>query len=172
MLMQMLAAGGIPVLTDGVRAADADNPYGYFEYEPVKRSAADVSWVTEAVGKAVKVIHLLLPSLPPTYQYRVLFIRRDVGEVLASQRRMLDRTDRRGAELPDQRLAEVFERQVDRALEWLERQPQFSLLLLDYRQVTENPVAEANRINQFLGAGLDEAAMARCVRPAKKVALP
>jgi hypothetical protein len=168
MLMQMIAAGGMPILTDGLRAADVDNPWGYLEYEPVKRSATDVSWVADAVGKAVKVVHLLLPCLPQDYTYRVLFIRRDIAEVLASQRRMLDRAGRRGAELPDRRLAEVFEAQVRRALEWAGRQPSCSVLRLEYREVTENPAARASRINQFLGGSLDEAAMAACVRPARR----
>jgi hypothetical protein len=169
MLMQMLAAGGMPVLTDGVRAADEDNPLGYFEYEPVKRSANDVAWVAGSVGKAVKVVHLLLPCLPAEYQYRVLFIRREMGDVLASQRRMLERSGRRGAELAESRLAEIFEGQVGRVLEWLGRQGNFSLLPLEYREVTANPLAAARRMNRFLNGGMDEAAMAQrvIIRPAE-----
>ena len=166
MLMQMLAAGGMPVLTDGVRAADEDNPFGYFEYEPAKRSARDVGWVGEAVGKAVKVVHLLLPCLPAEYEYRVLLIRREMGEVLASQRRMLERAGRRGAELPEGRLAEVLEGQVTRVMEWVGRQGNFSMLELEYAGVTKEPAAEARRINEFLGGGMDEAAMTRRVVPA------
>lgn len=165
MLMQMLAAGGMPVLTDGVRQADEDNPYGYFEYEPVKRSATDVTWVSDAVGKAVKVVHLLLPWLPADYPYRVLFMRREMNEVLASQQRMLRRTGRRGADLPDGRLAEVFEDQVTRVVEWLGRQHNIAVLSLQYRAVLDDPPAAARQINDFLCGGLDEAAMAgRVVR--------
>jgi hypothetical protein len=36
MLMQMLVAGGMPILTDRFREADEDNPKGYFELESVK----------------------------------------------------------------------------------------------------------------------------------------
>ena len=165
MLMRMLGAGGMPLLTDGRRAPDEDNPRGYFEFEPVKRTAVDAGWVAGAVGKAVKVVHLLLPNLPPGYNYRVLFVHRDVREVLASQRRMLDRTGRRGAELPTGRLAEVFEGQVRRVLGWVARQPHFRLLSIQHRQVIEAPPAQAKRINAFLGGILDEFAMAAVVDP-------
>ena len=165
MLMQMLAAGGMPVLTDGLRQADEDNPWGYFEYEPVKRSATDVAWVTDAVGKAVKVVHLLLPSLPAEYLYRVLFIRRDIGQVLASQRRMLQRAGRRGAVMPDEQLARVFDDQVKRVTQWVGRRDNMVMLPLEYRAVLDDPPAAARQINQCLGGHLDEAAMAgRVVR--------
>lgn len=165
MLMRMLGAGGMPLLSDGCRAPDEDNPRGYFEFEPVKRTADDAGWVAGAVGKAVKVVHLLLPNLPTGYNYRVLFVHRDLSEVLASQQRMLDRTGRRGADLPPARLAEVFEGQVRRALDWLARQPHFTLLSIQHREVIEGPAAQAKRVNAFLGGTLDEVAMAAAVDP-------
>ena len=60
MMMQMLDRGGLDVLADGVRVADEDNPRGYYEFEPVKRTKQDDSWLTQAAGKAVKMVHLLL----------------------------------------------------------------------------------------------------------------
>ena len=165
MVMQMLAAGGMQVLSDAVRAPDHDNPRGYYEYEPVKRTAEDAAWVAAAAGKAVKVIHLLLPHLPRAHRYRVLFVRREISEVLASQANMLERNGRRGADLPPGRLAEVFEAQVARALEWASRQPNVSLLELRHGSVVECPAMQAARINEFLGGTLDEASMATAVAP-------
>ncbi|HNY87520.1 MAG TPA: hypothetical protein PKN23_13545, partial [Candidatus Hydrogenedentes bacterium] len=98
MMMRMLAAGGMPLFTDGVRAADSDNPLGYFEHEAVKRLREDASWVPGAAGKAVKVVSALLPALPEGFQYRVILMRRPLEEVLASQRRMFGR---RGAPAAD-----------------------------------------------------------------------
>ena len=91
LMMQMLAAGGIPLLTDGVRTPDLDNPRGYFEFEPVKQTRQDPSWIPTAVGKAVKMVTVLLRDLPPEFDYRVILICRDLDETVASQKAMLHR---------------------------------------------------------------------------------
>jgi hypothetical protein len=165
MLMQMLAAGGMPVLSDRLRAPDDANPRGYFEFEPVKRTAQDNRWVAAAAGKAVKVVHLLLPHLPAGYNYRIVFVHRDLREVLASQRLMLQRSGRRGADLPPERLAEVFAGQVRRALDWAAREPHVAVLRVDYRDVIDDPSAQAKRINSLVAGTLDEALMAGAVDP-------
>ena len=100
MMMQMLAAGGLPLLTDGVRPPDCDNPRGYFEFEPVKRTREDPSWVPTAVGKAVKMVTMLLRDLPGEFDYRVILMYRDPEEVLASQKAMLGRSGRKAAATP------------------------------------------------------------------------
>ena len=163
--MQMLTAGGLPPLTDYARPADVHNPKGYFEFGPVKSSATDVGWIGCAAGKAVKVVHALLPCLPRDRHYRILFARRDLREVVASQRAMLDRIGRRGAELRPARLAEVFDLQARRVLNWAARQPNISLLQVNHRDLVDHPAPQARRINTFLGGALDEAAMAAAVDP-------
>jgi hypothetical protein len=165
MMMQMLAAGGMPVLTDNARAPDADNPRGYLEFEPAKRTARDARWIAGAAGKAVKLVHVLLPDLPPGCEYRVLFMHRDIGEVLASQRAMLDRLQRSGADMTPARLAEAFSKQLKRSRDWIARQAHVFVLDVHYRRVIESPATEAQRINEFLGGALDEANMAAAVDP-------
>src|ERR1700674_2159926 len=93
MMMNMLDSGGVPVLTDGIRSSDDSNPRGYFEYEPVKELGKDGgrSWVLLARGKAVKIISFLLTWLPETCDYRVVFMQRDLDEIIASQNEMLAR---------------------------------------------------------------------------------
>jgi hypothetical protein len=92
MMMKMLEAGGIPVLTDYEREADEDNPKGYFEFERVKNlKDGDDAWLPQAKGKVVKVIAALLTDLPSSYEYEVIFMRRAMPEILASQRQMLIR---------------------------------------------------------------------------------
>ncbi len=100
LMMQMLVAGGLPALTDAVRSPDESNPRGYFEFEPVKRLRTDASWLEQARGRAVKIIHLLLRELPTDgrFQYRVLFLRRPLEEVIASQSAMLARAGKASAE--------------------------------------------------------------------------
>jgi hypothetical protein len=166
MMMQMLAAGGMPVLVDAARGPDPDNPRGYLELDAVKRTAKAPGWLAEAERKAVKVIHLRLPDLPAGYDYRVVFMRRDVREVMASQTAMLRRLDRTGADLSPEKLAEAFAAQLSRVRAWLAGQPHFTVLDVDYARVIDDPAGEAARVNQFLGGGLDEAKMASAVDPA------
>jgi hypothetical protein len=166
LMMQMLQAGGLPPLTDGTRPADPDNPRGYFEYEPVKRLRQDASWVGGAVGRAVKVVHLLLPDLPPGHEYRALLMRRDLAEVVRSQRVMLERSGKKGAALGDEQLAAVFAQQLAKVEAWLAAQPHFRVLEVPHRDAVTDPAAVAARVADFLGGGLDVEAMARAVDPA------
>jgi tetratricopeptide (TPR) repeat protein len=162
MMMQMLHAGGHPCLSDGERDADEDNPRGYFELEKTRRLRTDASWLQDARGKAIKIVAPLLPFLPTRFDYRILFMERDLDEVMASQRRMLERQGRTGAALSDDRLRETFAlqmRQVSRLL----AERQVPTLRVPYREAVERPEELAKRINAFLGGCLDEAAMADAV---------
>lgn len=166
LMMQMLVAGGLTPLTDHQRAADEDNPRGYYELERVKRApAGDLEWLAEAPGKAVKVIAALLPYLPATHRYRVLFMRRAMAEVLASQRQMLRRRGGDPDAVPDEQMAIVFRKHLAQVEAWMAAQPHMARLDVDYRELTERPGATARRIDEFLGGGLDTARMASAVDP-------
>lgn len=160
LMMQMLGAGGMPLLTDEVRGADEDNPRGYFEFEPVKRTREDAGWVWQARGKAVKVIYALLRDLPDGFEYRVVMMRRNWDEVVASQRAMLVRLGRPGANIAPARMAAIFEAELREMREWLGRQGHFKVLEIDYGECREGPGQVAARVNRFVGGGLDEAGMA------------
>jgi hypothetical protein len=165
LLMQMLAAGGMPVLTDAQRAADEHNPRGYFELEAVKNTRNDLSWLMQAEGKAVKVVHLLVPHLPVDREYRVLLMQRELTEIIASQRAMLKQQGRPGANLPDSKLAEIFEKQLAGVRQWLSRNPNFRVLPLQHREVIETPLTVAQQIGAFLSDDLDVQRMAAAVDP-------
>jgi hypothetical protein len=166
MAMKMLEAGGLPLVTDGLRRADEDNPRGYYEFEPVKELArsTDTSWLAGARGKGVKIISTLLRELPRSYNYRVIFMRRDLREILASQAKMLERRAET-SETEDARMTELFENDLWRAGYLLQHGPQFRTLALHYTRVLSEPLAEARRINEFLGGGLDVERMAAVVDP-------
>ncbi|MCK6554756.1 sulfotransferase [Candidatus Binatia bacterium] len=154
MMMQILAAGGIPVLTDNLRMADADNPRGYYEFEPVKNIERDASWLNDARGKAVKLVSALLRFVPGEYPCRVIFMRRDLDEVLASQRQMLLRR-RESTSRDDTSMAELFRRHLRHLEAWLQAQPHLRALWVDYNSLVAHPEDELTRINTFLDGRLD-----------------
>ena len=165
MMLRMLAAGGMEILTDGVRGADADNPHGYFEWEPAKSLKRDTAWVAGAIGKGVKVIYYSLADLPAGFRYRVIFMHRDLDEVLASQAAMLARRGITGPAPDDATMKRLFEDELQEIAEWLAAQPAFAVLDVDYAAVRAAPLDEARRVNTFLGGDLDSAAMAGMVDP-------
>jgi hypothetical protein len=164
LMMSMLDAGGIPVLVDNVREADVDNPRGYYEYEPVKALKRDVAWVAQSSGKAVKMVYLLVYDLPPDMEYRILFMHRQIDEVLASQRVMLERLGK-PTRVDDGKMARLFENHLVRFTAWVKDRPNIRVLDVDYNKMVADPDPVAAEINQFLGGGLDTAAMAATVDP-------
>ncbi|MDP3226125.1 MAG: hypothetical protein Q8M96_23585 [Rubrivivax sp.] len=167
LMMQMLHAGGLPVLSDGLRTADENNQRGYFEFEPVKRLRSDRSWLPQARGHAVKIIHLLLRELllDGSLQYRIVLMQRPLDEVLASQRTMLQR-EGKAAPADAELLKKAFASQLSQLDTWLAAQPSIAVMPVPYHQVLREPQSVAEALNNFLGLNLDTAAMVRVVDPA------
>jgi hypothetical protein len=165
MMMRMLAAGGMQVLTDYIRTADEDNPKGYYEFERVKQIEHDKAWLEDAQGKVVKMIAALLKHLPPSYEYKVVFVQRNISEVLASQRQMLLRRGKPAEKVSDERMAALFERHLWQIEAWMATQPSMEVLYVRYGDVLADPAAQATRINRFLGGTLDVDKMADVVEP-------
>jgi hypothetical protein len=165
-MMQMLAAGGLPLLTDGRRAADPDNPRGYYEWEPVKRLPQEPAGIAQAEGKAVKVVSSLLPALPADRRYHVLFMRRPLEEVLASQTAMIRRLGTAAPARPAPAMAAALQAHVAFVTAWLARQSHLTVAWVEYHAVLDDPRGEAERIQGLLELPLDPAAMAAQVDPA------
>ncbi|MCU0433200.1 MAG: alkaline phosphatase family protein [Bacteroidia bacterium] len=161
MLMQMLRAGGLQTVTDDKRLSDDHNPQGYLEDDRVKRLHIDNTWLAEADGKAVKVVAPLLQFLPPGFSYKIIYMHRDLHEVLQSQLKMTGRaTD--GKTFPAG-LADAMAKQAEKAQAWMKAQPHVATLELHYRHVVEDPADAADRIAAFVGENLDTDAMAAAV---------
>jgi len=166
MMMKMLEAGGLEILTDNLRTADASNPKGYYEYERVKAlKAGDFDWLPQARGKVVKIISALLEFLPNQYPYKIVFMRRDMGEVLSSQRQMLIRDGKGKDEVDDDRMAALYGNHLQEVESWLEQQPNISVLYVSYNQTLADPEPSLRQINPFLGGNLDLKAMLQVVDP-------
>ncbi len=163
--MQMLVAGGLTPMSDGQRVADPDNPRGYLEFERVKQLATDTSWLPDAAGRVVKVIHMLVPLLPDDHEYRVIFMERDMVEVTRSQATMLQRSGRTGATLSANALANVYSQQLAAVQAHLATRPHFRVLRVPYAQLVAAPADWVHTINQHLGGHLDESLMVDAVDP-------
>jgi hypothetical protein len=163
MMMKMLEAGGLPVVTDGIRTADEDNPEGYYEFERVKKLETDQSWIPEARGKVVKLISALLKHLPETEQFKIVFMRRKMDEILASQKQMLIRRGKPTDVTPDQQLATFFERHLRQVGEWMAARPNIEVIYVSYNDLVQDPAPHAQRVAAFLDCGLDAAKMTTVV---------
>jgi hypothetical protein len=166
MMMRMLEAGGLPVLTDHLRQADEDNPNGYYEFEAVKRTAQDAGWLAQAQGHAVKMVYRLLYDLPREYSYRVVFMRRDLAECIASQDVMIRRQGKAVADLAPERLSAMFASQLEQAERWLAAQPNMHTLYVNYNDLLAAPLLKLAEVSGFLDDSLDVQAMAAVVDPA------
>jgi hypothetical protein len=161
MMMKMLSEGGLEVVTDAIRAADEDNPNGYFEFEPVKRLAqGQDEWLKEAGGKLVKVISALLEHLPAGYDYRVVFMEREIKEILASQQKMLKRRSEASRSTDDE-LEAQFREHLRVTKYWLARQPNMSVRYVDYNQLMADPDANCQAVADYLAVPLDVSRMLR-----------
>jgi len=160
-MMQMLAAGGVPILSDGERRADIDNPYGYFEWERIKQLPQEPALITEAEGKAVKVISQLLLSLPDGHEYRIIFMQRPLPEVLASQAEMLRHRGTGNPAAADAVMVKAFQNHLYEVNTSLTRRSDVKVQHVSYHRVLNETKTVAEEIAWFLGIPLDTDAMTR-----------
>ncbi len=167
MAMQMLSAGGFPVITDGVRRADEDNPKGYYEEERVKelhKDGEDRSWLRANRGKAIKIISFLLRHLPDDNNYKVIFMRRDLPEVLKSQTKMLERLEQPN-DTSDEQMMDIWKDHLWNVNYFLKHCNHIDFMEILYSDAVKDPVKEVTRIRDFLGEDLNVERMAAVVDP-------
>ncbi len=155
MMMKMLAEGGLEVLTDSIRTADEDNPNGYFELEVVKQlTEGQKDWLAGADHRLVKVISALLEHLPPEHTYKILFMERQIAEILASQKKMLARRNETST-IGDADMEAQFREHLKAIKYWLARQPNMEVMYVDYNRMMADPDAYCQKIADFVGLPLD-----------------
>ena len=159
MMMKILAEGGLPIITDELRRADTDNPDGYYELETVKQlSLGNTDWLSNADGKVVKVISALLEYLPTHYEYKVIFMERELREILASQSKMLRRR-KEDSKIDDAEMEAQFRRHLSAVKPWLARQPNIDVLYISYNALMNDPEPLCRRVVEFTRAPLNIARM-------------
>jgi hypothetical protein len=167
MMMQMLQAGGLEILTDAVRMPDGSNPKGYFEFEGVKDldKGPQPAWLTGARGKAVKIVSSLVRWLPESHDYQVIFMRRDLDEVILSQNKMLVDRGSFPDEAQNDRVKHLYQTHVEDTLRLLRGRRSVSILVVDYSETLARPAESARRVDRFLGGWLDVDRMAAAADP-------
>jgi len=166
MMMKMLEAGGLPLLIDNLRIPDEDNPAGYYEFELVKKlGKGDFNWLADAQGKALKVIAALLTHLPSAYTYQIIFMRRDMSEILASQKKMLVNRGEDPNKIDDAAMAQLFEKHLFQVIGWIDQQPNMRKIEVNYNLLFNDPKPQLEQINQFLGNALDIEKMLEIINP-------
>ena len=163
LMMQMLVAGGMTLLADGERRADADNPRGYLEWERIKQLPNDPGCIAEGEGKVVKVISRLLLSLPPSHEYRVIFMQRPLPELLASQDQMLRRRGTYKEGTNPAAIAAAFEKHLKEVYAWLDSRSNFRVVSVAYHDVVNQPAEVSRKLSDFLGIPLNVESMAQQV---------
>ena len=164
-MIQMFSAGGLNVWTDGERTPDDSNRHGDYELERVRKLQTDTSWLNEAKGKVIKVVTPLVPFLPQECPYRIVFMERDLEEIVASQAKMLDRVGHNGGKLGHEQLMQALSRQIQAARSLIQGH-QVPVLSVPFPDVLDSPAAVALRVAEFLHEGLDVQAMRCIVKPA------
>ena len=154
-MMKMIDAGGLPIITDGSRTADDDNPNGYFELEAVKQlSKGNSTWLEDADGKAVKVVSSLLEFLPPDHSYKIIFLERELAEVLKSQQKMLANRNEDNR-VNDEQMQKEFQAHLVAVKAWLARQANMDVLYINFNVLMSDPQTFCNHIAEFIGLPLN-----------------
>lgn len=163
MMMRILMSGGMDVLADSNRTADEDNPLGYYEFEKVKRIKEDASWLEGSQGKAFKMVSMLLYDLPSIHDYKIIFMKRNMEEVVASQRRMLERSGHHENGVGDEEMGKLFYKHMNKLMKWIETRENMETLYVSYNDFIENPRKNAEIVNQFLDNRLDVEKMIKSI---------
>ncbi len=159
-MMQMLVAGGLPALTDNIRAADIDNPKGYFELDVVQKIADDQTWLPNAQGKVFKLVSPLLKNLPNNFDYQIIFMRRDLHEIIASQAKMIARRQSEGSAMDEERMIRMYEQHLKDVYTWMGQQRKnVRSLTVRYADMISSAEDVANKVADFLQIELDNAKM-------------
>ncbi|MCH7784741.1 MAG: alkaline phosphatase family protein [Bacteroidetes bacterium] len=159
LMMQMLDKGGLDSLVDQKRKADESNPKGYYEFEPVKSIHKDNSWLDQAKDKSVKIVAPLLKHLDFKYRYKIIFMKRNLDEIIKSQQKMIGKNP----DIFPVSLYNAFRKQLESIEIWKNKEPGVELIYIDYKDVLDHPNVAIDKIQSFLGIDLKKNEMEKCI---------
>jgi len=160
LMMQIIDKAGVPVMSDGKREKDISNPQGYFELEAVKGIVRDNSFLDETVGKAIKIVAPLPMFLNLKHNYRAIFMRREMDEVLRSQEVMLNKDQTAEREkfrgIYETHLAKTYKFFQDNDIPYIE---------VNYNALIQDPETEVEKLIEFCGLKAYQHELIGVVRP-------
>jgi len=145
LMMQLLNKSSLEILSDGIRQKDISNPEGYYELEAVKGIVRDNSFLKDATGKVVKIVAPLPVYLDKSLDYRIVFMRREIEEVLRSQEKMLnkDQTSER------EKFRTIYEMHLKKTYHFFESNS-IPYIDIQYKQLLNESEQELKRLIDFL----------------------
>ena len=145
LMMQLLNKSTLEILSDGIRQKDISNPEGYYELEAVKGIVRDNSFLKDALGKVVKIVAPLPIYLDKSLDYRIVFMRREIEEVLRSQEKMLnkDQTSER------EKFRTIYEMHLKKTYHFFESNS-IPYLDIQYKQLLNDSEVELQKLIEFL----------------------
>lgn len=159
LMMQMLDKGGISILEDKKRKADISNPKGYYEYEPVMSLYKDNTWLNKGQNKGIKIVAPLLKYLDDQYRYKIIFMKRDLNEIIQSQQKMIGKNE----DVFPLKLYNQFQKLIANVQVWNSKHPGVEILYVDYKQLLNNPKPLLDKIEKFIGIPLEKDKMESCI---------
>lgn len=163
LMMKMLESGGMEVLADDLREADVDNPEGYYEFERVKKLPDDTGWIEDAKGKVVKVLAELIKHLPDEHNYRIIFMMRNIEEIIRSQKKMIVRRGEDPDPIPDEEMRELLKKYLVSLKNYINSQDNMEVLYVSYNDLMEEPLDPVEEIIEFFDEDLDLENMLDCI---------
>jgi hypothetical protein len=158
MMMKMLEAGGLPVLVDADNPSTDNHPGGRYEYKLARMMSKGANeWITDAKGKVVKILLHSLYNLPDTFQYKVVFMQRNIYEVIASQTKMgiLSGNDY------------IYTNMILQFNHWLKSKTTIEILFVNYNDLMKQSAPIIANVADFIGQDLNTGKMAKV--PKKKL---
>ena len=150
LMMQILQSLQIKLFTDNHRSADESNPKGYFEHQWVKTIEKDNSWLTDVKGKAIKIVSPLIKYLPVDLNYKIIFMNRDLDEIIQSQERMLTENNKKDDATNSEELKQIFLKDLKQSKDWIHTQLHSEVLEILHSKLLKNPETELEKIKSFL----------------------
>jgi len=163
LMMNMLEKGGLVPLTDHLRKPDEDNPRGYYEFERVKKLPDDTGWLPEAKGKVVKILAELVKYLPPGYRYRMVFMMRNIDEIIASQRKMMERRGEGPDDSSDEEMAALLRRYLKMLKQEVNSREDTEVCYISYNDLMTDPDPCMDELLEFFDGKLDRTRMREAI---------
>ena len=145
LMMQILKNIPLEIITDNHRKSDVNNPEGYYEFEAVKGILKNNQFLKDCQGKGIKIVAPLVQFIDLKLNYKVIFMRRHMEEILLSQEKMLgkDQSSERA------KFKAIYELHLKKTIEFLKLN-KIPFIEIEYRNLVNTTEEEIEKILQFL----------------------